>query len=182
MGPGEISETVEFPLLSDTLAEPSAFESKNAPQDASHHAIAPPVDDVPARPGAEPEQSPAPGAVMAPVDAERPRNRSLADAVEGIALPCDLAPLMGVGPLTPREVAFFTTGFSPATVGSELSDEFERLGYEITPIDDRSIRAERGVDTIEARLLGHEFTPPEVMHELHPSAPAGALVVEMKLT
>jgi hypothetical protein len=165
MGPQESSPPIEFPPPPpETMSEPSAAGSP------------------PERPGHEVDQADgAAVAVMAPIDLSRPRARSLADAVEGIVMPCDLAPLMGVGPLKPREVAFFTSGYSPATVGAALSDELERLGYEITPLDDRSIRAARGPDEIEARLLSHEITAAEVMRELHPSAPAGALVAEMKL-
>ncbi|MEZ5244739.1 MAG: hypothetical protein R2707_06570 [Acidimicrobiales bacterium] len=165
MGPKETFEPIEFPPPpGDTLPEPSTL--------------------VPRPEGVGPETDQANGpavAVMAQIDPDRPRARSLADAVDGIAMPCDLAPLMGSGPLNPREVAFFTTGFTPTTVGAALADEFERLGYEITPLDDRSIRAARGPDSIEARLLSHELTAPEVMRELHPSAPLDALVVEMKL-
>jgi hypothetical protein len=119
---------------------------------------------------------------MQPIEPDRPRARSLAEAVDGIAMPCDLAPLMGTGTPDPREVSFFTHGHEPVSVGSALSDEFERLGYEITPLDDRSIRAERGPDAVEARLVSTLLTSAEVMGELHPSAPEGALVVELKLT
>jgi len=121
-------------------------------------------------------------AVRTPVESDQTRSRSLAEAVEGIAMPCELAPLMGSGPLDPREVTFFTTGHAPATIGSALSDELERLGYEITPLDDRSIKAERGPDLVQARMVSSELTSEDVMRDLHPSAPAGALVVEMKLS
>jgi len=97
-------------------------------------------------------------------------------------MPCELAPLMGSGPLDPREVMFFTDGHEPSTVGAGLSDELERLGYTITPLDDRSIRAERGQDLVQARMVSSELTSEDVMRDLHPSAPSGALVVEMKLT
>jgi|OM-RGC.v1.012823041 hypothetical protein len=129
----------------------------------------------------EAEQADAPGAVMTDIDPDRPRSRSLAEAVEGIAMPCDLAPLMGTGTIDPREVAFFTHGHQAATVGAALADELERLGYAISPLDERSIKAEQGPDVIEARLVSTELTSPEVMRELHPSAPADALVVELKL-
>jgi hypothetical protein len=164
MGPKEALEPIEFPPRRAMLPEPSTLVTQPEP------------------PGRETDRMNGPAvAVMAPIDPDRPPARSLADAVDGIAMPCELAPLMGSGPLNPREVAFFTTGHTPSTVGSALSDEFERLGYEITPLDDRSIRAVRGLDSIEARLLSHELTAPEVMRELHPSAPPDSLVVEMKL-
>lgn len=166
-------EPREFPPLRDRLPEPSMID---------------PTHDVWRR--MDPEQPPGdPGATeVAPtrtavetVDPERPRARSLAEAVDGIAMPCDLTPLTGEGTIDPREVAFHTHGVHPASVGSALADEFERLGYSITPLDDRSIRARRGPDEIEARLWSNELVSSDVMRERHPSAPEDALVVELKL-
>lgn len=97
-------------------------------------------------------------------------------------MPCDLAPLMGTGPLDPRDVAFFTQGHPAATVGAALADEFERLGFQIRPVDERTIHAERGPDLIRARLTSAELTSSEVLREHHPSAPADALVVELTLS
>ena len=112
---------------------------------------------------------------------DRPRSRTLADALAGIAMPCDLAPLMGSGPLDPRRASFFTTGHAATTVGSALADELERLGFTISPDDERSIRAERGADLVRARLASASLDSEVVMKELHPSAPEGALVVELTL-
>lgn len=165
MEPQEPVVPVEFPPPAPTATpDPS---TGGMPQDR-------PVDGADRRDGTT-------VAVMAPAAPDRPRARALAEAVEGIAMPCDLAPLMGTGPLEPRRVAFFTTGHPPATVGAALSVELERLGFAITPLDDRSIRAVRAPDTVEVRLRSHELNSPEMMRELHPSAPADALVVEMKL-
>ena len=178
MGQEETPPPIEFPPLpAEALPEPSTLGSvvSAAPAETKP----PDEDDPDTREEAEPATAPV--AVMATIDPDRPRARTLAEAVDGIAMPCDLAPLMGTGRLDPREVSFFTHGPHPATVGSALSDEFERLGYQITPLDDRSIRAERGLDVVEARLISTELTSPDVMRELHPSAPDGALVVEMKL-
>lgn len=139
------------------------------------------VDEVPVEdaPPAEPT-APAPAGAVATKTA--PVARSLAEALDGIAMPCDLAPLIGTGEPNPREIAFFTSGVEAATVGSALSDEFERLGFEITPIDETSIRAESGPNLIRARLVSAALVSEDVMQELHPSAPADALVVELKLT
>ena len=167
MGPQEPHEPTEFPPPAPTATATPEPSTGGTPQDR-------PVGGADRHDGT-------PVAVMAPAAPERPRARALAEAVEGIAMPCDLAPLMGTGPLDPRRVAFFTTGHLPATVGTALSDELERLGFSITPLDDRSVRAVRARDTVEVRLRSHELNSPEMMRELHPSAPAGALVVEMKL-
>lgn len=176
MGPQEAPAPIEFPPPPpETVPDPPPMPAADTSQDARE----PDPDAAPPTP-AKPAASPV--AVMAPADPDRPRARSLAEAVEGIAMPCDLAPLMGTGPLDPREVTFFTHGHAAGDVGSALSDELERLGFVITPLDERSIRAERAPDVVEARLVSTELTSPDVMRERHPSAPADALVVELKLS
>ena len=162
-----------------TLPEPSTLAYDVAPTGSEEPA---PATDPPDEVAAEREPAGTPVTVMEPVDPDRPRSRSLAEAVDGIAMPCDLAPLMGTGAIDPREASFFTHGHAPASVGSALADELERLGYSITPLDDRSILAERGPDGVEARLMSTELVSAEVMREMHPSAPEGALVVQLKLT
>ena len=132
----------------------------------------------PVRETSHAQASVAPGSV----DTMRTRARSLAEAVEGITMPCDLAPLMGKGHLDPREVAFFATGHHPGAIGAALAGELERLGYRLTPLDDRSIKAERDSDVVEIRLVSAELTSEAVMRDKHPSAPADAVVAELKLT
>ncbi|MDW3218854.1 MAG: hypothetical protein R8F63_09605 [Acidimicrobiales bacterium] len=160
--PAPVDETVPDETVPDKAVPDSAVPDNTVP------------DDSP--PAATPKE---PGTVATKT---APVARSLAEALDGIAMPCDLAPLIGTGEPNPREIAFFTSGVEAATVGRALSDEFERLGYEITPLDDTSIRAEHGPNLIRARLVSAALTSDDVMHELHPSAPAGALVVELKLT
>ena len=150
------------------------------PPPAADSAPSEPVIQAPAEGATQPE--PAAAAVAVETAPQHERSRSLAEALEGIAMPCDLSPLIGDGAANPREIAFFTNGFDPAVVGTALGDELERLGYALTPVDDSSIRADRGQDQIRARIMGGELTTADVMQELHPSAPAGAIVVELKLT
>lgn len=127
-------------------------------------------------PGPAPEPRPNPVVTQA-----RPRARSLAEALEGIHMPCELAPLIGAGAGDHRAVSFYTAGFDPTTVGASMSDEFERLGYRITPLDDRTIRAARDETEVEAAMLSEALVGSTVMNDRHPSAPAGALVLELKL-
>jgi hypothetical protein len=117
----------------------------------------------------------------APTDVSGERARTLAGALEGIAMPCDLAPLMGTGPPNPCEVSFFTGDQDPAEVGRAIADELERLDYEISPVDHRSIRAERGQNLVQARIVSAATNSEEVFAELHPSAPKDSVVVELKL-
>lgn len=137
-----------------------------------------PEHDTWASPGGEAGPAPEPAPV---VTAPPPRARSLAEALEGIEMPCDLAPLIGNGEIDPRSVSFFTTDTDPATVGEALADELERLGYDIEPLDDRSIRANRGNEVVRAALVSVALAGEMVMADRHPSAPADALVVELTL-
>jgi hypothetical protein len=167
-------------VAADTDRSPINF-SHPPPPEATAATTAPPAP-APARPvrvegDTITEAPPAPP----PADLLDERARTLAEALEGIAMPCDLAPLMGSGPLDPREVAFFTRDQVPAEVGRAIADEFERLGYEISPVDDRSIRAERGQDLVRARIVSAATDSEEVFAELHPSAPKGSVVLELKL-
>lgn len=163
-----------FPSLPEHLPEPSMIDR---PPETWHRA-----DPVPEAPDGDAVAHAPAATTVDTTEPDRPRARSLAEAVDGITMPCDLTPLTGEGTIDPREVAFHTHGVHPATVGSSLADELERLGYAITPLDDRSIRARRGPDEIEARLWSTEIVSSDVMRERHPSAPEGALVVELKLT
>lgn len=165
------SATVE--PVPDPTPEPEP-EPEPTPDESAPAEALPTTEAAAERPAGEP----APAAVMTDV---RSPSRTLAEALEGIAMPCDLAPLIGSGEVNHREVAFFTSGFNPTTVGEGLADEFERLGYEITPVDDRTIRAIRHEDVVRATLLSEALVGEAVMTDLHPSAPAGALVVELKL-
>lgn len=150
------------------------------------------------RPGGSGEESPippstappraAPGAAStAAPTAEAPlrsgglATASLAEALDGIVMPCHLAPLMGSGAMDPRRVSFFTEAVGAAEVGEAIADELERLGYTITPTDDRSISAVRDDAEITARLVSATLDSPAVMRERHPSAPADSLVVELAL-
>jgi hypothetical protein len=136
--------------------------------------------ETPVEPKPAVKPQPVPVAVMNPRP-EATRSRSLAEAVEGIAMPCDLAPLIGGGDLDPLHVSFFTTGFTSASVGSALSEELGRLGFEMTPEDDQTTRAERGEDLVRVKMFSAALTSEAVMTEHHPSAPVGAVVVELKL-
>lgn len=111
----------EFPPLPKSEPEPAAAIAEPAP----------PAEATPPPPAAEPtlQPMPQPAPAATAVDtAARPRSRSLAEALEGISMPCDLAPLIGGGEANPREIAFFTRDVDPEIVGTELGDEFERLG------------------------------------------------------
>lgn len=180
--PPPIQDPLPTASVIDAAANSSPETAPEVVPDAPGGAIEGAVDEAPADVMTEErETDDSPAEPVQAVVTDRPRSRTLAEALEGVAMPCDLAPLMGSGRIDPRQVAFYTTGYEAATVGSNLADEFEKLGFTITPTDDRSIHAERGEDLVEAHLVSAALTSELVMAEHHPTAPAGAIVVELKL-
>ena len=180
---------LRLPPLPDTVAAgsldqaPAADEKTTADEPGEVAAEVMTTDVEPPTP--EPETAgavaTAPAKPTVATNPDRPASMNLADAVAGISMPCDLAPLMGTGAMNPRKVAFFTTGFEPSTVGGRVADELERLGFEITSVDDRTIRADQGADSVQAKMRSITLDNPETMAEMHPSAPEGSLVLELQL-
>jgi hypothetical protein len=92
-------------------------------------------------------------AAALPVDAPAPRvdpsvaepAPTVAEALTGISLPNDLAPLTSMAARggTGDRVAFWTT-VPPEVVGPAFGDELERLGYTVTPLDEDTLAAQRG--------------------------------------
>ena len=75
---------------------------------------------------------------------------TVAEALAGISLPNDLAPLTSMAPRggTGDRVAFWTA-VPVEVVGPAFGDELERLGYTISPLDADTLAAQRGA----ARLI-----------------------------
>jgi len=107
------------------------------------------------------------GGLFAPTgerDTDGQPQPTVAEALEGIALPCDLVPtLMHGDRVDPYQAAFVTTGFSPATVAAKFADELERLDYTIRSEGDSvavarrasgEVRIEVYEDAASARVEG----------------------------
>ena len=109
-----------------------------------------------------------------------PVSVSVADALQGIRMPCDLAPLM-IGYADPKRVAFQTSGHAAAEVGEQLADELERLGCEITPLDESSIRVVRGDDELEATIHADGASVLAGNERRYPTVANGTVVVELSL-
>jgi hypothetical protein len=103
------------------------------------------------------------------------RARTLAEALEGIHMPCDLVPVSDERP-DPRHVMFSTSTATAEEVGLQLADELERIGFDLIPIDDRSIEAVRSNARIEVRIL------PETAEQLVGRVIAGNVVTDFQLT
>jgi hypothetical protein len=131
-----------------------------------------------------------PGDAAAPTETDLAREESLADRVDrivgstrgdrpavadlvaGIALPCDLVPLVD-DDIDPHRAVFAATGHSTTEVGAALSGELERLGFTVSPAGAGEVVAER--EGAALRVQVHEDGP-----GAHPAAPRYSVVAELR--
>ena len=134
-----------------------------------------PDESSPSAPVAMAEARPAPESATSSA-------ATVADALHGISLPNDLAPLTSMAPRgdVGDRVAFWTK--VPAeVVGPAFGDELERLGYTIKSIDAHTLAAQRG----DARLVA--IIHPDGQHAMiagqraFPTVPELATVIEVWL-
>lgn len=124
----------------------------------------------------------APMGAVAPHPSTTTRSRSVADVLEGLRLPCDLAPLIGGEPAgDPSYVAFMTEGHPPEAVGVSVGDELERIGCTLTPVDVSTLRADRGEDVVEVRIHPEASTAVIDKRPRFPTVPPRSVVVEFQL-
>ncbi|MEM9466263.1 MAG: hypothetical protein AAGA90_12885 [Actinomycetota bacterium] len=107
------------------------------------------------------------------------RAKTLAEALEGIHMPGDLVPVPDERP-DPRHMLFATTTTPADAVGTALADELERLGFDLIPMDERSIAAVKPEARIEVRILPDEAagTPGPLFGRVAP----GSTVTEFRLS
>jgi hypothetical protein len=105
-----------------------------------------------------------------PPDAPTPGRPTVAEAVAGIALPCELVPLVGgEARLDPYRVVFSTDRADAAAVGAGLADELERLGYSLRSISDSEAVAVRADLSVAVAVVTDLAA--------FPTAPPGGVVV-----
>jgi hypothetical protein len=142
-----------------------------------------------------PDPSPAPRDVAAPTrtmfrregppreGVPRPsRGATIATVLDGIRMPCDLAPLMGGIDDLDRRAAFFTVGYPADAVAPEIADELERIGMEFNALSDNTAVARR--DDVQVRVAVHAVGPAlnGIADPTYPTAPEHSVVVEFELT
>ena len=143
----------------DKVAE---FEAKLA---------APPAPETPDNSG---PVAPDPGAE------DIPRAETLAEALTGIQMPADLSPLVGDA-VDPRRMLFTTGTATPETVGGALADELERLGFELQPLDERSVAANRPDAAVEVRILASVEAARASLGDRIEAVPDHAVITEFQL-
>jgi hypothetical protein len=110
------------------------------------------------------------------------RDATIAAALDGIRLPCDLAPLTGGGNDFERRAAFFTVGYPAEAVAPGIADELERIGMKFNALSENTAVAKR--DDVEVRVAVHAVGPAinGVADLTYPTAPEHSVVVEFELT
>jgi hypothetical protein len=139
-----------------------------------------PTDDA----GHADDAAPAPGTATAAVpDAAAPKR--LTDALDGIRLPCDLAPLAArdAGLDFDRRAAFYTVGYPAEAVAPSIADELERLGMEFNSLSDSVAVATRNDLRVRVAVRSVGSAARNGVADLdYPTAPEHCVVVEFELT
>jgi hypothetical protein len=116
-----------------------------------------------------PASAPTPVSTARSASAAAPVRATVADALAGIALPCDLAPLTGTDAVPdPYRLVCFTDRSTAGTVRAAIAGELERLGYSLRSVSSTETVATR--DGTELTVTLHP-TP-----EAFPTAPPGSVV------
>ena len=112
---------------------------------------------------------------------DAPLARSLAEALAGIKIPCDLAPMVTTEHLDPRNMLFATTDHPAEVIGTSVADELERLGYSLVPIDSQTIHARHGGTLLEITVHPDKVTASGALAGRAAAAPDAAVLVEFQL-
>lgn len=139
--------------------------------------IATPVPGAPLKPGSTlPPLISSPPVTADPAAGPEPSDGApitVAEAVQGIRMPCDLAPLVGssTAALDPHRVVFSTTTATAPQVGGALADELERLGFSVRSVADNQAVATKPGATVTVTI--------HTDLSAFPTAPAGSVVVTL---
>ena len=133
---------------------------------------------APAETGEDVEASPS--AVATHTD-DPPLALSLAEALAGIKMPCELAPLVATEHTDLRNMLFAATDQPAEMVGTSVADELERLGYNLVPIDDQTIQARRGGTVVEITVYPDKTTATLALGGRATAAPDDVVIVEFQL-
>ena len=163
--------------MSSTLARAATDALRREP-------VAPPEPLVSREPMPRAETSgipamPAPTSMPVPPPA-RAGEPTVADALHGIALPNDLAPLTTMAERggTGDRVAFWTDA-PVEVVGPAFGDELERLGYTVNALDQQTLAAQRDGTRLIAIIHRDANTVRLGEGPAFPSVPEAATVIEI---
>jgi len=119
------------------------------------------------------------GAVQEPTSPASGRP-TVAEAVEGIAMPCGLAPVIdGSSVPNPFRVSFLTTLAPAPEVGRAVADELERLGFALSTATPTELVARRGPTQLRVVLFPSASSAKRGLLPMFPAAPPGAVGIEL---
>jgi hypothetical protein len=105
--------------------------------------------------------------------------RPLPEVLAGVALPCDLVPVVA-DDVDPAAFQAFSTHSHPAAeVGAALGDELERLGFTLRSRSDIEAVASRGSDHLFVSIIPSPRSIERGGNQPYRSLPASSVVVEL---
>ncbi len=144
-----------------------------------------PVPPSPVPPSPVPPAPPASIGASAPSTTPASERRTarvpVAEAVQGIQLPCDLAPLLGdINRLDPFDVAFFTRTFDGDHVRDALAAELGRLGFGVTATTSHRLVASRADAELVVTVYPDPMAAVEGGRNLFPTAGDASVVARFQ--
>jgi hypothetical protein len=114
---------------------------------------------------------------------DRPVARPLSEMISGIALPCDLMPLVSLdqAEVVGLHATFATSGHPASTVGRSLGDELERLGFTLRSTAENEVVARRGRDQIRVTIHARPDLLERDEVKVFPTTEEGDVVVEFRV-
>jgi hypothetical protein len=162
------------PIAATPRPEPSAFERP----------VPPPIAAAPPPPA--PLSAPLASAPLRPDTAPTSRTTTVAEALAGISLPNDLAPLTSLAdadaPVAGDRVVFWTDTAPAEVVGRAFTEEVERLGFTVTRLDDRTVALRRDPFHLAATIYPDAGSAVVGKDQLFPTVPVGAVVLDVRVT
>jgi hypothetical protein len=126
-----------------------------------------------------PTSSPAATSAAAASQPVAEARQTVAELVAGIAMPCDLVPIVGSDRfLDPYHVAFSTDTAPAATVGGGVADELERLGFALQSTAENRLAATKNDRQLTVTIYPDAADVAFGDGKAYPTVPPGSVVVE----
>ena len=181
------------PLFPPAAAPDPARPALGASAGAAPDALTDAPPDVPVAPGASFSPTAARSGFFAPaadqpdptreapVPSTAPGRPTVAEAVQGIVMPCGLSPVVDGSSSLPNPFRVtFLTNLAPAPeVGRALADELERLGFALSTAAATELVARRDRTELRVVLYPTASSAQRGLEQLFPAAGPGSVGVEL---